>query len=182
MWCLVHNVICWPVWLPRTHTIIKVADERSRLRIPHDQRSPQVLVDLCNSLAVKWWGTQISFDQMASHRSAITIDGKSLPFNAFCAQPGASGVDTFAQWKSWRDNINYALPPQPMLGRLVSFLPSTKSRSIIAFPTPTGVPWWSYATSPNAKGVLESCTLNGYSIVVFDFSTMCRTSAGPPRP
>ena len=25
-WCLKHNKICWPVWLPRSHHLIKEAD------------------------------------------------------------------------------------------------------------------------------------------------------------
>ena len=37
-WCIQHGKLCWPVWLPRTHRLIKEADRRSRLTIPHDYR------------------------------------------------------------------------------------------------------------------------------------------------
>ena len=43
-WCLANNKCCWPVWLPRKHRIIRIADKRSRLKIPHDQRSPSAVV------------------------------------------------------------------------------------------------------------------------------------------
>ena len=133
-WCLANNKICWPVWLPREHSVIKEADRRSRLTIPHDDRSPQVVVDFANNLAVKLWGQPLSFDQAASHVSAIRVRGRKLPFNAFCWQPGASGVDTFSQLDSWTSNVNYVYPPAPMTGRMATFLQHTKSRVILVIP------------------------------------------------
>ena len=40
LWCMEHGKICWPVWVPRNHLLIQEADRRSRLSIPHDDRSP----------------------------------------------------------------------------------------------------------------------------------------------
>ena len=52
-WCLAHNTSCWPVWLPREHRIMRLADKRSRLRIPHDQLSPKKVIMTANSMAIK---------------------------------------------------------------------------------------------------------------------------------
>ena len=116
-WGLRHNVICWPIWVPRTHALIREADRRSRLHIPHDERSPCYVVCAANKLARRLWGRNISFDQAASHKSAITINGRQLPFNAVCFQPGAAGIDMFRCLQSWRHNINFVHPPAPIVGR-----------------------------------------------------------------
>ena len=180
-WCLEHSVICWPVWLPRTHPLIKEADRRSRLRIAHDERSPQKLVDFCDRLANERWGRHISFDQMASHRSSIRICNRALPFNASCWQPGAQAVDSFMQWKSWADNVNYVYPPTPMIGRLVTFLPSTNSRAIVVFPRATRSSWWSFAVQRHSDGVCAVRQFEGFTVVVFDFRPG-NNNASPSRP
>ena len=169
-WCLAHNKVCWPVWLPRTDPVIQEADRLSRLIIPHDDRSPPPVVTAANRLAMLLWHQQLSFDQAASHRSAISINGSQLPFNAFCMQPGASGVDTFRCWDSWRDNINYIFPPYPMTGRLTTFLPFTRSRTILAIPVPEGTAWWHYAVSPHAQGFRAQISVAGFLVTAFDFS------------
>ena len=178
-WCLRHNVVVWPVWLPRTSDTIREADRLSRLTIPHDQRSPQRLCVRANEIALSLWQRPISFDQAASHKSRIQIDGQPLPFNAFCCQPGASGVDMFERIASWIANINYVYPPGPMLGRLITFLPSTKARSILVFPTPWPQSWWSFAVQPGAAGVLHSEVTLGFRIVAFDFSCTTPYSSNP---
>ena len=75
------------------------------------------------------------------HKSAIKVMGRTLPFNAFCFQVGAAGVDTFTQWVSWKQNINYVYPPAPMTGRLLTFLPSTAARAVVAVPLPLPCAW-----------------------------------------
>ena len=173
LWCMAHGKICWPVWVPRNHSLIQEADRRSRLSIPHDDRSPARLVRMANTLSLSWmaWRAPLSFDQAASHRSAIAVNGMQLPFNAYCMQPGANGVDMFAQWKSWADNVNYVFPPRPMTGRLITFLPTTKSRSVVVFRGPVPPTWWSFAVQPNAPGVITSVHAAAFIIVLFDFST-----------
>lgn len=168
--CLRHNVVCWPVWLPRSSLVITEADRRSRLRIPHDDRTPPAVVNICNEIALRVWGRPMSFDQAASHLSTIKIGGTKLPFNAFCLQPGAHGVDMFLQHQSWVQNINFVHPPKPMTGRLLSFLQSTRSRSIVTFPTRKTTAWWSYMTEPNAEGLIEKQSAFGFTILAYDFS------------
>ena len=169
-WCLRNNRICWPIWVPRTHLLIQEADRRSRLRIPHDDRSPLSVVSTANDLATHLWGQELSFDQAASHRSAISIRGRTLPFNAVCMQPGAAGIDMFRCLHSWANNVNYVFPPSPVLGRLLTFLPTTRSRCILATPLPIGYSWWSYALQPRAKGLLKRLDVDGFALFAFDFS------------
>ena len=169
-WCLANNRMVWPVWLPRTDPIIREADRRSRMLIPHDARTPQPVVDAANDMALETWHLHLSFDQAASHRSAIRVDGHRLPFNAYCMQPGASGVDTFRCWQSWRANVNFINPPAPMTGRLVTFLPTTGARVVLVIPTPRDQAWWHYAIMPSAEGFSAQLKFMGFTITVFDFS------------
>lgn len=169
LWCLHNNKVCWPVWVPRTHALIQEADRRSRLRIPHDERSPQQVVDTANSLALRLWGVGLSFDQAASHRSAVRVAGRRLPFNAMCYQPQAAGVDMFRCLHSWRSNINYVFPPAPMVGRLLSFLPTTGARAIVALKAPLTHGWWSYAIQPHSPGLVASRRVRGFRLFAFDF-------------
>ena len=171
LWCMEHGKICWPVWVPRNHLLIQEADRRSRLSIPHDDRSPDYIIRLANTLSWIAWRAPISFDQAASHRSAIEVNGATLPFNAFCMQPNACGVDMFSQWQSWLDNINYVYPPKPMTGRLITFLPTTRARAIVVFQGPVPHVWWSFAVQPDAYGVVTSISAIGFTVVLFDFST-----------
>jgi hypothetical protein len=168
-WCLRHGKLCWPVWLPRTHALIKEADRRSRLAVPHDQRSPAAVVATANSLAISLWGRPISFDRAASHRSAVKLNGRRLPFNSYYAQPGSAGVDMFMQHVSWARHVNYVYPPAPAMGRLATFLPSTRARSIVVCPLPMPVAWWSFAMSSKAAGVVASVEAHGFRVTAFDF-------------
>ena len=181
LWALSNGITCWPVWVPRTHPCIKEADRRSRLRIPHDDRSPHYLVNAANRIAVEAWGKELSFDQAASHRSAIRVGARTLPFNAFCMQPGASGVDMFRQWDSWPGNINYVYPPAPMTGRLVTFLPHVQAKAVVCFKAPVPAEWWSFAVQPAAEGVVTSFGIGQFVVVVFDFSTSAYCGAIAPR-
>lgn len=180
-WCLRWNIVVWPVWLPRSHEVIQYADSLSRTTIPHDQRSPPQLWRYANELAIRLWHAPISFDQAASHMSRIRIDGRPLPFNAFCHQPGAQGVDMFHQLQSWRENVNFVYPPAPMLGRLVTFLPVTEARTILAFPAPLPQAWWSFATQPGARGVAFSGEAHGFAVIAFDFRR-AHSQIGPTCP
>ena len=170
LWCMNNQKICWTVWLPRTNPIIKIADARSRLSIPHDQRSPQALVNACNRLALRIWGLPLTFDQAASHLSTITVNGSPLPFNSFYLQPRCSGVDMFTQWESWARNINYVYPPRPLVGRLLSFLHKTKSRSIVVMPTEHTHGWWAHTLQRGAPGLVASFTLRHFSAFAFNFT------------
>ena len=62
MWCIRSNKVCWPLWLPRSDPIIKKGDCRGRLSIPHDLRSPHVVVDAADGMAR---------DSYLGHRSVI---------------------------------------------------------------------------------------------------------------
>ena len=171
-WSLRTNKICWPVWLPREHHLIQEADTRSRLVIPFDQRFTQKVVDRANQMARRMWGKKLSFDQTASHKSAVKVDGLRLPFKAFCWQPGASGVDTFLQHQSWIQNINYVYPPKPMTGRMVAFLPYTQARSILVLPLLVGNAWWSYGITEGVHGLQAQCVLDGFLISAFDLRSL----------
>ena len=115
------------MWLPRAHPVIKEADRRSRLSIPHDERSPLIVVKTANEMALRLWSRLLSFDQAASHLTAIMVEGRALSFNAFCWQPQPHGVDMFRAWQSWVDNINYVYPPDPCKAGSSRFSP-TRSR------------------------------------------------------
>ena len=169
LWCLENNRVCWPVWVPRTHALIREADRRSRLRIPHDERSPRRVVAAANNLALQLWGSNLTFDQAASHRSAVWVNGHQLPFNAMCFQPGASGVDMFRCPESWLCNVNYVFPPAPMTGRLLTFLPTTRARSVVALRAPVVNEWWSFAVQPHSPGLVASRNVSGFKIFAFDF-------------
>ena len=145
------------------------ADARSRHRIPHDDRSPVRVVQAANAMALRLWQEPLSFDQAASHQSAIVINGRQLPFNAFCHQPCAAGVDMFRQWDSWKANINYVFPPQPMMGRLITFLPTTLSRVVVALPTPLPVAWWNFAVARHAPGLVAEAFVSGFRLLAYDF-------------
>ena len=169
-WCLENGRVCWPIWVPRTHRLITEADRRSRLFIPHDDRSPPQLVKAANEWSVSLWRACLSFDQAASHMSAIVVGGRTLPFNAFCFQPGAAGIDMFLCLASWRGNVNYVFPPEPMVGRLFTFLPSTLARSIVVVKEPVHHSWWSYAIQRGAAGLVGRKSLFGFAMFAFDFT------------
>ena len=171
-WCLSNNKICWPIWVPRTHRLIQEADRRSRLRIPHDDRSPVALVAFADELAIKLWGRGLSFDQAASHKSAVRVRGRVLPFNAICFQPKAAGIDMFRCLDSWRYNVNYVFPPAPVVGRLMTFLPTTLARTVVVLPLPLSPAWWSYAVLPGAPGLVHHSENHGFSVLAFDFSPL----------
>lgn len=170
LWCLHNNKVCWPIWVPRTHRLIQEADRRSRLLIPHDYRSPGAVVALANAMARRLWGGNLSFDQAASHRSAIWVQGRQLPFNSVCFQPGAVGVDMFRCIDSWRTEINYVFPPRPILGRLLTFLPTTKARAIVTVRLPVPNAWWSFAVAAGAPGLIGRGGRDGFALFAYDFT------------
>ena len=170
LWCLRNNKVCWPVWVPRTHFLIQEADRRSRMSIPHDNRSPGAIVALANKMAQRLWGRDLSFDQAASHLSAVWVHGHQLPFNSVCFQLGAAGVDMFRCIGSWRAHINYVFPPRPILGRLFSFLPTTKAKAIVVVQLPMPNAWWSFAVVPGAAGLIDRCDLAGFALFAYDFA------------
>ena len=56
-----------------------------------------------------------------------------------------------------------------MVGRLVTFLPSTKAKAVVTFPRTSRTNWWSFATQHNSDGVLEVREHQGFTVIVFDF-------------
>ena len=158
------------------------ADRSSRLFIPFDERSPLPIVACADRLAMRLWNRGLSFDQAASHRTAIWVRGSRLPFNAFCFQPGAAGVDMFLCLQSWAGNVNYVFPPPPMLGRLLTFLPSTLARSVVVtrLPIPNG--WWSYTLLPGAPGLVCRRDTHGFAVIAFDFRPGPWLPRGPRTP
>jgi hypothetical protein len=175
-WCMKHGKLCWPIWVPRTHRLIKEADRRSRLFIPHDVRAPLQVIACADKLARRLWGTGLSFDQAASHRTAIWVRGHRLRFNAVCYQPGADGVDMFSRIQSWAGQVNYVFPPAPMVGRLITFLPSTRARSIVVIPLPVPHAWWSFAVQSGARGLVDRAEICGFAVFAFDITALV------PRP
>ena len=97
-----------------------------------------------------------------------------LAVAARAAGPGAAGVDMFRCWRSWALNISYAFPPAPMLGLLVTFLPSTGARAVVATPNPIEEAWWTFAIQPHASGVVGQVVEAGFTITAFDFARVPR--------
>ena len=169
LWCLRNNKVCWPVWVPRTHRLIQEADRRSRMFIPHDNRSPGLIVAMANKMSQRLWCRDLSFDQAASHLSAVWVRGHQLPFNSVCFQPGAAGVDMFRCISSWRGQINYVFPPRPILGRLFTFLPTTRAKAIVVVQLPVPNAWWSFAVVPGAVGLVDRCEQAGFALFAYNF-------------
>lgn len=170
-WSISVGVVVWPIWIPRESEIIAEADKRSRWTDRHAERSPVSVFNEANAIAIRLWRRPISFDRAASHGNAMPPDPSlpPLPFNSRHFTPGTSGVDMFLQ-TNWRQHINYVFPPSPVVGRLLGFLPSTRSRSIVIFREPVASTWWTPMTSPNAAGVVGSYRKNGFRIVAIDHS------------
>ena len=85
-------------------------------------------------------------------------------------------VDTFTQWVSWEKHVNYVYPPEPMTGRLLTFLPSTNAAAIVAIPLPLPCAWWTFTVLKSATGVVGQTKAAGFLITAFDF----RASYLPP--
>ena len=172
MWCVRHGVTLIPCWVPRSSKLIQEADRLSRVRDVYGLRTPAAVFDLADELAVDTWGTRISFDRMASHLNAMppSRSAPRLPFNSRWMQPGSAGVDMFLQpLHSWRAHVNFIHPPEPMVARVLTFIPRTMSRAVVAFPTSfRGHQWWSNWASPAGPGVVHCVHKDGFLVLVID--------------
>lgn len=171
--CLVHDIVISPCWSPRSHRLIREADRRSRWSDRHDRRTPPRAFAIADSRARALWGRGITFDRQASHLNAMPPpeQGPTLPFNSLWLQPGSAGVDMFLQPpESWLSNINYVFPAGPTVGRVLTFLPSTRSKVVVAIPLQwlQCGSWWDPWTSPTAPGLLESVVVEDFRILFFD--------------
>ena len=86
-------------------------------------------------------------------------------------------MDMFLQpTQSWVDNVNFIHPARPTAGRVVTFLPSTGARSVLAIPHALTVGrWWSPWLERSAPAVLDSFVSHGFRVVFLDYSTWSRT-------
>ena len=171
-WCIQHSAVLAVCWVPRSAPILKEADARSRWRDVHDQRTPTNVVAAADRLATQLWSRPLSFDRMATNLNAVVSPSTRvrLPFNSRWLQPGSSGVNVFVQPPSeWAQHINFLHPPTPMIGRVLSFLPATRSRSIVVFPETVGRGhWWSPWTQLGQHGVVATSVTCGFVLLAVD--------------
>ena len=173
-WCMWNHVQLLPCWAPRDCRILAEADARSRWRDVHGQLTPTLVFAEASRVAVSIWGRTLSFDRQASHLNVIpprSWHRPPLPFNSLCHQPGSAGVDIFLQpASSWQRHINFVHPASPTIGRLLTFLPSTASRTVVVIPTriATGRPWWSNLVRRGAPGVVSVRRSHGFLVVAVD--------------
>ena len=74
--------------------------------------------------------------------------------------------------ESWRAHINFIHPATPTVGRVLSFLPATASRSVVVIPVRLvdDCPWWGTFVSPGGPGVLAVERLLGFLVAALDHS------------
>ena len=175
MWCMRFGRLLLPCWAPRDTPIISESDARSRWVDTYDERTPTPVFIAADKLALNTWGKRISFDRQASHLNAMPPQelGYRLPFNALWHQPNCSGVDMFLQpTSSWQAHINFIHPARPTVGRVLTFLPATLSRTIVVIPlrVADGSQWWSNLTRLGGPGVVHITTEGDFLIVAVDHS------------
>ena len=184
MFCLQNGIELIPVWTERSHYIIEEADARGRFVEPNDYRTPSVVVQHANDMALSLWGRPLTFDRAASANNALP----GLPFNSLWPQPGSAGIDLFEQ-KDWQSQINFVHVPFSVLPRLLAFLPTTQSKAVVLAPVIHGRTWM-HKTLPGAPGFVHRIlyspadspllahhsnapteTFRGsYALIFFDFS------------
>ena len=172
LWTVANRSIICICWVSRNEPILVAADSRSRWSDTHGDATPAAVFAFASALAQRLWGRPLSIDRMASHMNVMPPPGmgKKLPFNSKWAQPGTHGVDMFVQPpKSWRDHINFIHPARPAVGRVITFLTATRSRTVVVTPE-AGVPssWWSTWAMPGGPGVVESHLVNGFRVTAVD--------------
>ena len=185
MWCMHTGRLLLPCWAPRDSAIISEADARSRWIDVYDERTPTPVFLVANDMAFRAWGRHISFDRQASHLNAMPPPGMGpqLPFNAQWHQPGCSGVDMFIQpFSSWQRHINFVHPAAPTVGRVLSFLPATQSRTIVVIPLriADGSQWWSNLVRFGGPGVVQVTHRDNFLIAAVDHSPSRCIPLGPP--
>ena len=71
--------------------------------------------------------------------------------------------------RSWLAHINFVHPATPTLGRLLSFLPHTRARTIVVFPSALARgQWWTNMIRLGAPGVRFVRRIHGFVVVAFD--------------
>ena len=184
VWSLNTGIAVFPCWIPRTTSVIKEADNRSRWRDHHGDRTPRAVFTQADDMAVRLWGRRISFDRQATHLNAMPPPGMGhkLPFNALWHQPGCAGVDMFVQpLTSWRSHINFIHPALPTVARVLTFLPETCARSVVVTPEKyVQGTWHEPWTVEGGEGVVEVIRTDGFRIVAIDHTH--RSSPRIPRP
>ena len=110
---------------------------------------------------------------MASHLNAMPPPpgmGDPLSFNALWDQPGCWGVDMFLQPESsFSFHINFVHPPEPMIGRVLTFLTSMRCRVVVVFPLRMSyAKWWSSWTSRWGPGVLTRIVVDDFIVLGVD--------------
>ena len=172
IWCIQHGVILCPCWLSRDEPIMVNADARSRWHDKHGERTPAAVFLEAQRMATSIWGRALSFDRMATHLNAMPPPGMGprLPFYSFWNQPGCAGVDVFSQpISAWRGHISFVHPPAPLTGRVVSFLQSTRARSVIVVPDKLARSgWWSQWLRRGGPGVRAVSLVHGFRVVAVD--------------
>jgi hypothetical protein len=147
--CAAKSIELIPVWTERSHYIIEEADMRGRFVEPNDFRTPPLVFQEANRVAVQLWGQPIGFDRAASAANRLA----DLPFNSLWPQVGSVGIDLFRQ-TDWHLYINFVHVPFAMLPRLLAFLPSTKARVVLLAPL-IHKRSWTPKVLPGAPGVIH---------------------------
>ena len=71
----------------------------------------------------------------------------------------------------WVNHINFVYPAEPTIGRVLTFLPHTRARTVVVFPLHLAVGrWWSSWTTRGQNGVLATAVHDGFLIVAVDHS------------
>ena len=174
VWCVNHGVTLFPCWVPRSAKAIAKADEWSRIRDYYGLQTPANVFAEADRLARVQWGAPLSFDRMATHLNAMPPRGwgPQLPFNSLFVQPGSHGVDMFLQPRSsWQRELNFVHPPEPAIGRVLTFLPSVAARAVVVFPANfRRERWWTNLSRVGSPGVVSSSLFQGFLIIVIDHS------------
>ena len=131
-------------------------------------------------MAVRLWGRGLSFDRQASHLNVMPTPelgmGDPLPYNALWLQPGCDGVDMFLQDAfSYGKHINFVHPATPTTSRVLTFLPSTRSRAVVVIPEDyTYGRWWSAWTMLGGPGVVARTVVERFVVLGLDHSPRYR--------
>lgn len=127
-------------WLSRNEKILVIADAASRLQGCCEWHAPALLFWRAQQLAVRTWGSGITFDRFASTKLSQPIDcGRRLPFNTRFRQPHSSGVDAFQQ--RWSGHINWVNAPFVLLNRIFDLLEAQEAVAVVVVPLRTSHRW-----------------------------------------
>lgn len=122
-----------PVWTPRSHHRIQVADLGSKLYLDSDQWSlaPAVLENVCLRLSVR-----PSVDAFAS-----SANKQFLNFFSELPQEGSLGVDFFAQILD-KNTVYYVCPPVRLISRALNFVIDNGLKALFVVPRWPSANFW----------------------------------------